>query len=114
MNKESNEIMSEKIILFGHPGCPSVPLARTILEKAGADFEYINIRSDELGRSQVREINHGYESVPTLLFPDGSWLTEPSHEALRDKLRSIGYKASIPDWVNAFDNLIKCIAAQRK
>jgi mycoredoxin len=82
--------MSQKIIFYGHPGCPSVPLVRTMLEQAGAEFEYINIRLDEMGRLQVQEINHGYESVPTLIFPDGSILTEPSNAILHNKLISLG------------------------
>lgn len=105
--------MTAKTILYGHSGCPSVPLARTILEKAGVEFEYINIRADETGRLQVREINHGYESVPTLVFPDGTTLTEPSHKVLRDKLISMGYEFSVPDWIHAFENLLKRMASRR-
>lgn len=105
--------MSEQIILYGHSACPSVPLAKALLNKAGAEFEYINIRADEAGRARLREINHGYESVPTLIFPDGTSLTEPSHQALREKLLALGYEFSIPDWVNAFENLIRCMASRK-
>jgi hypothetical protein len=46
----------------------------------------VDIRQDEAGRARVREINAGCESVPTLVFPDGSTLTEPSPHALNLKL----------------------------
>jgi hypothetical protein len=39
----------------------------------------------------VKEINGGYESVPTLVFTDGSTLTEPSNEAIQIRLESLGY-----------------------
>ena len=38
------------------------------------------------------EINHGNASVPTLVFPDGSTLTEPSDQALRQKLNGLGFE----------------------
>jgi mycoredoxin len=69
--------MRGTIIFYGHSGCPSVPLVRMILEQSGAEFEYINIWADDAGRTRVRGINQGYESVPTLVFPDGSIVVTP-------------------------------------
>jgi mycoredoxin len=106
--------MSEKILFYGHSGCPSVPLVRTMLEHAGAEFEYINIRSDETGRMRLQAINHGYESVPTLTFPDGSILTEPSNAILHAKLLALGYAFQIPAWVVAFENLLNKMATSKK
>lgn len=107
-------MMPQKIIFYGHPGCPTVPLVRTLLEYATAEFEYINIRSDELGRQHLKEINKGYESVPTLVFPDGSILIEPSNTELNEKLQSIGYEFEPPKWIFAFENLINKMMAQQK
>lgn len=101
--------MRGTIIFYGHSGCPSVPLVRMILEQSGAEFEYINIWADDLGRTRVRVINRGYESVPTLVFPDGSILTEPSAKILRDKLISIGYEIQFPEQQTAFETLLKRI-----
>ena len=33
----------------------------------------------------VMQVNHGYKSVPTIVFPDGSILVEPNWEELRAK-----------------------------
>lgn len=63
--------------------------------RVGAEYEYINIHQDELARERVREINQGYESVPTLEFADGSTLTEPSANELRKKLESLGYRVPL-------------------
>jgi mycoredoxin len=102
--------MSAKIMLYGHAKCPTVPLARTMLERAGAEFEYINIDTNEAARLRVREINRGYESVPTLVFPDGSTLTEPSTRTLKHKLAAMGYEFQPPAWLGAFENLVKRIS----
>jgi mycoredoxin len=34
----------------------------------------------------VQEVNGGYRSVPTIVFPDGSVLVEPSNARLEEKL----------------------------
>lgn len=41
----------------------------------------------------------GNESVPTLLFPDGSTLTEPSVGELKAKLESLGYEVGLAAWL---------------
>ncbi|MCK5054767.1 MAG: hypothetical protein KAR65_10825 [Anaerolineales bacterium] len=53
-------------------------------------YEYVDIRKDNAGRMRVKEINAGNESVPTLVFADGSTLTEPSRELLFTHLESLG------------------------
>ncbi|MBN2044809.1 MAG: hypothetical protein JW757_07305, partial [Anaerolineales bacterium] len=40
---------------------------------------------------QVAAINEGHYSVPTLVFPDKSALTEPSPAVLVEKLESMGF-----------------------
>ncbi len=62
-----------------------------MLDEADIEYEYVNIYADEAARERVRQINRGYESVPTLVFPDGSTLTEPSRNELQARLRDMGY-----------------------
>ena len=69
-----------------------IPSVRNILQRADADYEYVDIYKVLEARERVREINHGYESVPTLVFPDDSTLTEPSAGDLKSKLESLGYE----------------------
>jgi mycoredoxin len=86
----------KKIILYGTPACPTIPSVRNVLQRADADFEYVDIYKVLEARERVREINHGYESVPTLVFPDDSTLTEPSAGDLKTKLESLGYEVQSP------------------
>lgn len=80
----------QKIIFFGTPFCPQVYTVRRELDRNGIEYEYINIREDRKAAERVRRINNGFESVPTLIFPDGSILTEPSSSELLEKLRMYG------------------------
>lgn len=106
--------MSRNIFFFGHSACPSVPFVRIILERSGAAFEYINIHADEAGRARVREINNGYESVPTLVFPDGSTLTEPTMRTLREKLTALGYEVQPVEWTKEIEKLLKRVWTPRR
>jgi mycoredoxin len=62
-----------------------------ILHHHQIDYHYIDIDLSSSGRLQVLEINQGNASVPTLVFPDGSSLTEPSRGTLKAKLHELGY-----------------------
>jgi mycoredoxin len=48
--------------------------------------ELINIDRNQQARQELMAINGGYASVPTLIFSDGTQLTEPSFGQLRSKL----------------------------
>ena len=91
--------MTDKIILYGHMFCPSLGPVRALLAQARVDYTYINIHKDPDAAALVRSINNGYESVPTLVFPDGSTLTEPSVGALKAKLESVGYRVGPLAWL---------------
>lgn len=85
----------KKITMYGHPACPQVFPVKGMLNQAKAGYDYINIFEDSFAREKVRDINNGNESVPTLVFPDDTTLTEPSAGELRDKLQSMGYEVPL-------------------
>jgi mycoredoxin len=89
---------SGKVILYGSPYCGLVPRARRLLDQAGAEYEYVDITRSADTRARLREINRGHESVPTLAFPDGSTLTEPSTGELSAKLEELGYEVDRPSF----------------
>jgi mycoredoxin len=66
--------------------CSDCRRALHYLKKNEIPFEYINIDQDPEGEAWVIKTNHGNRSVPTILFPDGSILVEPSNEELAEKL----------------------------
>lgn len=75
------------ITVFGRPNCPMVPPVLRLLDAAGATYDYVNIREDPEAAAQLRAITGGHESVPTLVFPDGRALVEPSVMKLRAALQ---------------------------
>jgi mycoredoxin len=91
--------MSDAVIVYGHPACPSLGPVKGLLTQSKVKFEYIDIHQDSVAAARVRAINNGNESVPTLVFPDGSTLTEPTFGELKSKLESLGYKVGPVAWL---------------
>lgn len=75
------------IIMYGTTWCPDCTRAKRVLERHNVPYTWINIEEDAAARTRVQEINGGYMSVPTILFPDGSVLVEPGNSELEAKLK---------------------------
>ncbi len=69
-------------------------LAEEPVDQTGptGDFVYVDISKDPDAKEIVRVINNGNASVPTLVFPDKSTLTEPSRAELQAKLQEYGFE----------------------
>lgn len=75
-----------KIVMYKSSFCGHSSAVEKWLQKHSVAVEFINIDEDPAAREQVMALNNGYASVPTLLFPDGTQLTEPSFGQLRAQL----------------------------
>jgi glutaredoxin-like protein len=78
-----------KIKLYGTEWCRDCRRSRKFLDGHGVDYEYIDIGKDSKAAKMVEEINKGNRSVPTIVFPDGRTLVEPSDEELGKALESL-------------------------
>ena len=77
---------ADKIIMYTSDTCTHSWAVERFMEKHEIPVQLINISRSPEARQKVMELNRGYASVPTLLFPDGSQLTEPSFGQLKAKL----------------------------
>ena len=66
------------ILLYGTDWCFDCRRIRKILDSRQIQYTWINIDKDPEAAKKVEEINAGNRSVPTIIFPDGSILVEPS------------------------------------
>lgn len=83
-------MLNPSIRVYGTPWCGDCKRALRVLDQHNAKYEYVDIESDDAARSYVEQVNCGYQSVPTILFPDGSVMVEPSSSALAQKLAALG------------------------
>jgi glutaredoxin len=74
-----------QIILYGVDWCPDCRRAKFFLKRKEIPFVEINVDQDAQAEAFVKQINRGFRSVPTIIFPDGSYLVEPSTDELANK-----------------------------
>jgi mycoredoxin len=79
-------VTTNKIRIYSTPWCSDCRLVRRILDEHGAEYELIDIDEDPAAAEEVLRLNNGFRSVPTLIFPDGSVLVEPSRRELLERL----------------------------
>jgi mycoredoxin len=82
MDKNMEIEQTDKIIVYGTPWCGDCYRSHKLLQEAGMEYVDINIDQDAEAAEKVIQINNGYRSVPTIVFPDGAILVEPSNTEL--------------------------------
>jgi mycoredoxin len=75
-----------QIVMYSTSWCGDCRRAKRVFAALGVEYTEINIEQDERAAELVVELNNGSRSVPTILFPDGTVLVEPSNAALEAKL----------------------------
>ena len=78
--------MEQKLRVIGASWCPDCKRAKTFLGQHRIEFEWVAMESDPTAQEEVERINGGKRIIPTIIFPDGSILTEPSNDELAEKL----------------------------
>jgi len=74
-----------KIKMYATTWCGDCRMAKRWFDAHGIPYDYINIERNESAAAEVLRINRGMRSVPTIVFPDGSVLVEPSPRELAAK-----------------------------
>jgi len=77
----------DKLLVYGVAWCGDCRRAQKFLQTNKIPYEFINIDQDKTGEQLVIKVNRGFRSVPTIVFPDGSILVEPSNRQLAQKLQ---------------------------
>ena len=74
------------ITVYATQWCGDCRLAKRVLDEEGTEYEWIDIDFDSEAAEIVQKLNGGYRTVPTILFPDGRVLVEPTREQLEEAL----------------------------
>ncbi|WP_116452594.1 mycoredoxin [Blastococcus litoris] len=61
---------------------------KKLMEREGIAFSEVNIERDATAAELVMQANGGNRTVPTLVFPDGVALTNPSIDQVKAQLSS--------------------------
>ncbi len=76
-------MMNEQpIVMYSTSWCGDCHRAKRVFDELDAPYENINIETEAGAVADMMRLNGGRQSVPTILFPDGSVLVEPSNSEL--------------------------------
>lgn len=75
-----------KITIYGAHWCPDCRRSKAFLGEYQIPYNWVDIEKDKAGEQYVVQKNNGKRIIPTIEFPDGSILVEPSNAELAAKL----------------------------
>jgi mycoredoxin len=81
-------VLTQKVTLFTTTWCGYCVRLKAQLKREGIEYVEVDIESDPNAAALVAEVNDGDLTVPTLVFADGSTLSNPSIAQVSHKLAS--------------------------
>lgn len=75
--------------MYSTPWCGYCRRLKGILNREGITFDEVDIETDPPAAKLVMRVNGGNATVPTLVFSDGSALTNPRPAEVKDKLAAL-------------------------
>ncbi len=78
--------MADKIIVYSTVWCPDCKRAKKFFGEHRIQYENVDIEQNPEHVDFVMKVNNGMRVIPTIVFPDGSTLSEPSNAQLAEKL----------------------------
>jgi mycoredoxin len=74
------------ITMFSTTWCGYCRRLKSALDREGIGYTEVNIEDDPASADYVMSVNGGNQTVPTVVFPDGSALTNPSLAEVKTRL----------------------------
>ncbi len=80
----------KEITMYSADWCGDCRRSKRLLDELNVAYTIIDVEADLSAAEKVKEINGGAQSIPVIVFGDGTHLTEPSDIDLKAKLTSLG------------------------
>jgi len=74
------------VTMFSTTWCGYCRRLKTQLDSVGIGYTEVNIEEEPGAAAFVEQVNGGNQTVPTVLFPDGSATANPSLAQVRERL----------------------------
>ena len=84
---------SKNPIMYGAMWCGDTRRARKWFDEKQVVYDWVDVDKVPEADQIVKQINNGNRSVPTIVFADGSHLTEPSVLKLEEHAKHLGLLA---------------------
>jgi mycoredoxin len=74
------------LTMYSTTWCGYCHRLKSQFDRAGIEYSMIDIEQDLAAAEFVMSVNNGDRTVPTIRFPDGTALTNPSLEQVQERL----------------------------
>ena len=78
-----------QIVMYTTQFCPDCHRAKKFFEANNIPYLNVQLEGNQEATEFVMQVNNGYRSVPTIIFPDGTVLVEPGWDELKEKAYSV-------------------------
>jgi mycoredoxin len=78
--------VQEPLTMYTTTWCAFCRRLKSQLAAEGIEITEVNIEEDPAAAEFVMSVNGGFQTVPTVLFADGSALTNPSATAVKQRV----------------------------
>src|SRR5512146_1462795 len=85
-NPDLYSLKPSSIMVYGATWCPDCKRAKQFFGEQRIQYNNIDIDEDLQSVEFVEKINSGKRTIPTIIFPDGTVLAEPTNAELARKL----------------------------
>ncbi len=81
--------MTAPLTMYTTTWCAFCKRLKRQLAADGIEMTEVDIEQDPAAADYVMSVNGGFQTVPTVVFPDGSALTNPSAAKVKERLREL-------------------------
>ena len=81
--------MTQPLTMYTTPWCGYCRRLKNQLAREGIEITEVDIERDPAACEFVMAVNGGNQTVPTVLFADGSALTNPSVRAVKERIAEL-------------------------
>jgi mycoredoxin len=79
-------VAPDTLTMYTTSWCGYCVRLKRLMDREGITYREVNIEQDEGAATFVMKVNGGNQTVPTLAFPDGTALTNPSIDEVKRNL----------------------------
>lgn len=81
--------MSGSVTMYSTPWCGYCHRLKGQMDREGIPYEVVDIEQHPEAAAFVESVNHGNQTVPTLVYADGTAQTNPSVFQVKEKLAAL-------------------------
>jgi mycoredoxin len=81
--------MSQPLTMYTTTWCAFCRRLKSQLARDGIEMAEVDIEQDPAAADYVMSVNGGFQTVPTVVFPDGSAMTNPSAAQVKERLSQL-------------------------